>query len=86
MLAALFLAYGAGLWIAADHIVERHMWIRLMAVIQLIDLGAGGYYTLNHIVPLSLSGFPLFNAAWIAMLTGLMPIRATQTFNQTRPD
>ena len=41
MLAARFLAYGAGLWIAADHIVENRMWIRLMAVIQLIDLGQG---------------------------------------------
>jgi hypothetical protein len=66
MLAARFLAYGAGLWIAAGAPQAHRLWIRLMVLVQLIDLGAGLAATATGIVPLSLSGFPMFNAVWIA--------------------
>jgi hypothetical protein len=68
MLAARFLAYGAGFWLISKA-PERHvLWIRLMALIQAIDLGVGLVYTLLGVVPLSLSGFPMFNALWIGLL------------------
>lgn len=68
MLAARFLAYGAGLWFAARDPARHAPWIRLMVWIQLIDLAAGLWHTALGTVPLALSGFPMFNAAWIALL------------------
>lgn len=68
MLAARFLAYGLGLAWAARDPAAHAPWIRLMALIQGIDLAAGVYYTALGVVPLSLSGFPMFNALWIALL------------------
>jgi hypothetical protein len=68
MLAARFLAYGAGLWLASTAPDEHVLWIRLMAVIQVIDLMVGMFYTATGVVPLSLSAFPMFNAVWIAAL------------------
>ena len=66
MLAARFIAYGTGLWIASRDPAPHALWIRLMALVQLIDLGVGVVYTAQGIVPLSLSAFPMFNAVWIA--------------------
>lgn len=66
MLAARFLAYGAGLWMASREPARHAPWIRLMAVIQLIDLGVGLVATAAGLVPLALSAFPMFNAVWIA--------------------
>lgn len=66
MLAARFVAYGVGLWVASRDIPAHRLWIRLMALIQLIDLGAGVAATATGAVPLSLSAFPMFNAVWIA--------------------
>jgi len=66
MLAARFIAYGAGLWVASRDIPAHRLWIRLMALIQLIDLGAGVAATAMGAVPWSLSAFPMFNAVWIA--------------------
>lgn len=40
MLAARFLAYGAGLWMVSREPARHALWIRLMALIQVIDLGA----------------------------------------------
>ena len=68
MLAARFLAYGAGLWIISKQPEQHTLWIRLMAIIQIIDFGAGLYYTLNHSISWSHSAFPMFNAAWIALV------------------
>lgn len=66
MLAARFLAYGLGLWCAARDPWRQASWIRLMALIQLIDLGAGLFYTATGVVPLALSAVPMANAIWIA--------------------
>jgi hypothetical protein len=66
MLAARFVAYGAGLWWVAPQPQAHGLWIRLMALIQLIDLGVGLTLTLRGVLPWSLSGFPMFNAVWIA--------------------
>lgn len=65
MLAARFIAYGIGLCWAASA-PQRHVpWLRLMALIQLIDLGAGVVATASGTVTLALSGFPMVNAVWI---------------------
>ena len=71
MLAARFLAYGIGLWLASYAPAEHVVWIRLMAFIQLIDFSVGLFYTLHGVVPWSLSAFPLFNAVWIGLLLAL---------------
>lgn len=65
MLAARFIAYGVGLWIASRNVAQHALWLRLMALIQGIDLGVGLFATLGGVVPLSLSAFPMFNALWI---------------------
>lgn len=66
MLAARFIAYGVGLWVASRDVTAHRLWIRLMVLIQLVDLGAGVVATATGAVPLSLSAFPMFNAVWIA--------------------
>ena len=66
MLAARFIAYGIGLWVASRDVAAHRLWIRLMVLIQLVDLGAGVVATATGTVPLSLSAFPMFNAVWIA--------------------
>ena len=66
MLAARFIAYGVGLWVASRDVTAHRLWIRLMVLIQLVDLGAGVVATATGTVPLSLSAFPMFNAVWIA--------------------
>jgi hypothetical protein len=71
MLAARFIAYGAGFVLIARVASQHRLWINLMIIIQLIDLGAGLYYTLTGIVGVSLSGVPMFNAAWIIVLLWL---------------
>lgn len=68
MLAARFLAYGAGLWIVSAAPEKHVLWIRLMALIQLIDLSVGAFYTFRGVVPVSLSAFPMFNAVWIGLI------------------
>jgi len=71
MLASRFLVYGAGLWIISADPVKHLLWIRLMSFIQLVDLSVGIFYTVTHVVPLSLSAFPMFNAIWIGLLFAL---------------
>ncbi len=68
MLASRFLAYGVGLWIISSNPEKHILWIRLMALIQLIDLAVGVFYTATGVVPLPLSAFPMFNAIWIGLL------------------
>ncbi|MGJ4898410.1 MULTISPECIES: hypothetical protein [unclassified Bradyrhizobium] len=75
MLAARFIAYGVGfLWVSRTPNAHRP-WIALMVLIQTIDLGVGAYYTATGVVPLSLSGFPMFNAIWIAIGLSAMLLR-----------
>jgi hypothetical protein len=68
MLAARFLAYGVGMFVIACDPHKHVFWINNMILIQAIDLGVGTAYTLSGIVALSFSGFPMFNAALIAIL------------------
>ena len=70
MLAARFIAYGVVLIYISNAATQNRLWIDGMILIQLIDLAAGAYYTAIGAVPLSLSGFPMFNAIWIIALLG----------------
>lgn len=71
MLAARFLAYGAGMFVVAKAPYEHRFWVMNMVFIQIIDLAVGVFYTLNGTISLSLSGFPMFNAMLIAALLWL---------------
>jgi hypothetical protein len=68
MLAARFLAYGLGFWIASSDPEKNRLWIHLMALIQAIDLAVGLFYSLNGTIAWSLSAFPMFNALWIMLI------------------
>jgi peptidoglycan/LPS O-acetylase OafA/YrhL len=78
MLAARFLAYGAGFWIASKAPEDNLLWIRLMALIQAIDFSVGLLYTMNGTVPWALSAFPMFNATWIFLMCALWKPRAAR--------
>lgn len=71
MLAARFLAYGLGMFVIARAPTRHAFWINNMVLIQLIDLAVGVVYTLSGTVSLQLSGFPMSNAALIALLLWL---------------
>ena len=76
MLAARFIAYGIALIYIAKKSAENVLWIKFMILIQLIDLGAGIFYTVTGVVSIADSGFPMFNAIWISLLLYLwMPKR-----------
>ena len=68
MLAARFVAYGAAFLYIAREPEQHGLWINFMILIQLIDLGAGVFYTATSVVRLADSAFPMFNATWIAAL------------------
>ncbi len=68
MLAARFIAYGLALFVVAKAPAGQVLWIDGMILIQLIDLGVGIFYTSTAVIPLSLSTFPMFNAALIILL------------------
>lgn len=68
MLAARFLAYGAGFWLVSRQPGRHALWIALMAWIQAIDFGVGAFYTATGVVPWQLSAFPMFNALWIGVV------------------
>lgn len=68
MLAARFLAYGAGMFVIAKAPGEHRFWIANMVFVQLVDLGVGIFYTLNGTITFGLSGVPMFNAMLIASL------------------
>lgn len=68
MLAARFIVYGLGLWMVSYEHKPEMKWVRLMALIQLIDLGVGIYYTAQGVVQLTTSAFPMFNAVWIGLV------------------
>lgn len=71
MLAARFLAYGLGMFVIARAPGRHAFWISNMVLIQVLDLAVGIAYTVAGIVPLSVSGFPMFNAIVIASLLWL---------------
>ncbi|MFN8380974.1 MAG: hypothetical protein U0V02_03485 [Anaerolineales bacterium] len=68
MLAARFLAYGIGMLFIAREPEKQLFWINNMILIQALDLATGVFYTGTGIVNLSLSGFPMFNAALFIIL------------------
>lgn len=68
MLAARFIAYGIAFIFISSDPLQHKLWIYFMVLIQAIDLGAGVFYTSTGIVSLTLSGFPMFNAAGIIVL------------------
>lgn len=71
MLSSRFLVYGVLMLIAAKSPSKNGLLIVGMIWIQLIDLAVGVFYTMQSIVPLSLSAFPMFNATVIALLLWL---------------
>ncbi len=77
MLSSRFLVYGVLLLVAARSPSEHRLLMLGMVWIQVIDLAAGIYFTLQGVVGIALSGFPMFNATVIALLLGLwMPKHA----------
>ncbi|MCZ4345251.1 hypothetical protein PSC71_15905 [Devosia sp. J2-20] len=62
MLAARFLAFGVVLIVLARRPQVDALWLQAMLAIQLVDLGVGLFYTANGVLPLAVSGFPMFNA------------------------
>ena len=69
MLAARFLVYGVGMFVIARNPAKNMFWLNGMIAIQVIDLGAGLFYTFTGIVPLAVSGMAMLNAT---VFTGLM--------------
>jgi hypothetical protein len=68
MLAARFLAYGAGMFFIARAPAQQRFWITNMILIQALDLAVGVFYTATGTVSVSLSGFPMFNATLFIIL------------------
>lgn len=68
MFAARLLVYGAGMFAIAREPLQNQFWLDGMIAIQGIDLAAGIYFTSQGIINLSVSGFPMFNAALITTL------------------
>lgn len=68
MLAARFIAYGAGMFFIARAPEKNAFWIQNMLFIQLIDLAVGLFYTMNGTLVLAASAFPMFNATVFATL------------------
>lgn len=68
MLAARFIAYGIAFIYIAKEPLKNILWIKFMVLIQLIDLGAGIFYTMSGVVNISDSAFPMFNATWMIIL------------------
>lgn len=68
MLASRFIGYGIAFLYIAKNPLQHRLWLYFMLLIQAIDLMAGIYYTSVGVIALSLSGFPMFNAAWIIIL------------------
>ncbi|MDQ7073736.1 MAG: hypothetical protein Q9O24_00925 [Gammaproteobacteria bacterium] len=78
MLASRFIAYGIAFIYIAKEPLKYIAWIQFMVLIQLIDLGAGIFYTLTGVINIADSAFPMFNAIWISALLLLwMPKKNT---------
>lgn len=79
MLGARFLVFGVVFIYIARDPIQHVLWITAMIYIQLIDLGAGVFYTATGVVELSDSWFPMFNATWIAALLYLWRPRSVSS-------
>ncbi len=84
MLASRFIAYGVALVVISADPLRHRLWMVFMVLIQLIDLAAGIFYTATGVVPLALSGFPMFNALWISVLLVLWMPRTPGTQEEQR--
>jgi hypothetical protein len=71
MLAARFLAYGAGMIMLARAEKPNRFWILNMVMIQLIDLTCGIYYVATGVIGLDVAAFPMTNAVIFATLLWL---------------
>ena len=71
MLAARFLAYGAGFVMLARSAEPDPFWIRNMVLVQAIDFAAGLYYVATGVIGLSVAAFPMVNAALFGVLLWL---------------
>lgn len=71
MLAARFLAYGLGMFYIARQSEKQRFWIDNMILIQIVDLAVGIFYTFSGTIAVSLSAFPMFNAALFIILLSL---------------
>jgi hypothetical protein len=77
MLAARFLAYGAGMFYVARAPEKQHFWIDNMIFIQAMDLAVGVYYTATGVIGIELSRLPMFNATLFIILLTLWRPRST---------
>lgn len=77
MLAARFIAYGVGMFVIAREPEKNMFWIKNMLFIQLTDLAVGLFYTINGTLALSVSAFPMFNAAVFIILLSLWGTKRT---------
>jgi hypothetical protein len=68
ILSSRLLAYGVIFLIISSEPARHSLWLQGMVMIQAIDLAVGIFYTVNGLVPLSLSGFAMFNASWVIIL------------------
>ncbi len=68
MLAARFIAYGTAFLYISPNPLPHRLWMFFMVFIQIIDLGAGIFYTTAGVVSLALSWLPMSNALWIIIL------------------
>ena len=71
MLSSRFMVYGTLLLLVSRSPEDNRMLILGMIWIQVIDLVVGMFYTMQGTVGIALSGFPMFNAAVIALLLWL---------------
>jgi len=81
MLAGRFIVYGVGMFVIASDPVRHRFWLFGMIAIQAFDLAGGLFYTLNGLVALKDSAFPMFNAIWI--MAGLYLLRGASV--ETKP-
>ena len=68
MLAARFLVYGAGMFAIMRDPLKYRFWIDGMIAIQIIDLGAGIFYTVSGVIAIGASGLAMFNAGMFILL------------------
>ncbi|MEX0953869.1 MAG: hypothetical protein WDZ83_01500 [Rhizobiaceae bacterium] len=71
MLAARFIAYGAGMAMLARAERPDPFWIRNMILIQVIDFGVGAFYVATGTIGVAVAAFPMFNAALFGSLLWL---------------
>jgi hypothetical protein len=85
MLASRFLVVGVVFWIISGDLNKHALWLKAMFAIQAIDLAVGLGYSLTSVVALSISAFPMFNAALIMLLLFLWKPEQNKTQDTVTP-